>query len=160
MTKRIALLSALLAATLPLLAHGADRGEAKATIAGKLVSIDYGRPMLKGRDMLGQAEVGKPWRMGADGATTLKTAADLKFGQLAIPSGDYILTATKVSDDQWQINFAQAADKAAVGSVPLTSSKLETSVETFTIELEAKGDRGELELMWGTTALKVGFSGK
>ena len=160
MTKRIAMALALLAAALPVLAHGVDRGEAKTTVAGKLVSIDYGRPMLSGRDMLGQAEVGKPWRMGADDATTLKTAADLKFGEVAIPKGDYILTATKVADDTWQMNFTRAADKAIVGSAPLASSKLEASVETFTIELAGKGDRGELALTWGTTALKVGFSGK
>lgn len=160
MMKRMAVATALLAATLPTLAHGADRGEAKAAVAGKTVSIDYGRPMLNGRDMLGQAEVGKAWRMGADGATTLRTAADLKFGELAIPKGDYILTATKVADDAWQINFTSATDKAAVGSAPLASSKLEASVETFTIELTAKGDRGELALKWGTTALKAGFSGK
>jgi len=160
MTKRMAVATALLAATLPTLAQAAERGEAKATVAGKTVSIDYGRPMLKGRDMLGQAEVGKPWRMGADGATTLKTTADLKFGDVAVPKGDYVLTATKLADDAWQINFTSATDKAAVGSAPLTSSKIEDSVEVFTIELVGKGERGELALKWGTTALKAAFSGK
>ena len=160
MMNRIALASAVLAAALPALVHGADRGEAKTTVAGKIVSIDYGRPLLKGRDMLGQAEIGKSWRMGADGATTLKTEADLVFGEVAVPKGDYILTATKVADDTWQMNFTRAADKAIVGSVPLASSQLDASVETFTIELAGKGDRGDLALLWGTTALRVGFSGK
>jgi hypothetical protein len=160
MMKKIALTAALLAVALPALAHGAERGEAKAVVAGKAVSIDYGRPLLKGRDMLAQAEVGKPWRMGADAATTLKTEADLTFGTLALPKGDYVLTATKVAEDKWQVDFAKAADKAAVGSTPLTSSKIDPSVETFTIELSAKETAGELVMKWGTTALKTGFTGK
>jgi hypothetical protein len=160
MMKRFALAAVLLASALPALAHAADRGEAKATVAGKSVAIEYGRPMLKGRDMLAQAEVGKPWRMGADAATTLKTDADLKFGTLAVPKGDYVLSATKVAEGQWHLNLQNAADKASVGSVPLTAHKMGDNVETFTIELAGKGNDGELQLKWGTTALKTTFSGK
>ena len=94
MMKRLALLASLSAVAIPALAHGAERGAAKATVAGKTVTIDYGRPSLKGRDMLGQAEVGKPWRMGADAETTLKTDADLTFGGTLVPKGEYVLTAS------------------------------------------------------------------
>ncbi len=86
--KRFVLMAVLTAlAGAPAFAHGADRGLAKATVAGKAVVIDYGRPVLKGRDMLAQAEVGKPWRMGADAATTLKTEADLSFGGVSGAQG-------------------------------------------------------------------------
>ena len=54
-----------------------QRGETKATVAGKAVSVEYGRPVLAGRDMLGQAKVGTPWRMGSGSPTSLKTEADL-----------------------------------------------------------------------------------
>ena len=160
MVKRFAFVAVLLAAALPAFAHAADRGEAKATVAGKAVAIEYGRPMLKGRDMLGQAEVGKPWRMGADAATTLKTEADLRFGDIAVPKGDYVLTATKVAEGQWQLNVQNASDKASVASVPLVAQKLGDSVEAFTIELEGKGSAGDLQLKWGTTALRATFTGR
>ena len=161
MMRRNACLLVVLVAASPNLAPAAERGLAKAQVAGKAVAIDYGRPELKGRDMLGQAEVGKPWRLGADGATTLKTEADLKFGALAVAKGDYVLTATKVAEAQWQLNVTKAGeDKALVGSIPLTPQKIEGSVEMFTIELAGKGNDGEFLMKWGTTALKAAFTGK
>ena len=109
MLQRKAVLAFVLAAAVtPALAHGAPRGEAKATVSGKAVSIDYGRPSLAGRDMLGKAEVGKPWRMGADGPTTLKTDAELTFGTAKVPKGSYVLTATKTSETGWSINVAKS----------------------------------------------------
>ena len=161
MMRRNACLLVVLVAASPTLAPAAERGLAKAQVAGKAVAIDYGRPELKGRDMLGQAEVGKPWRLGADAATTLKTEADLKFGALLVPKGDYVLTATKVAEAQWQLNVTKTGeDKALVGSVALAPQKVEGSAEMFTIELSGKGNDGEFLMKWGTTALKAAFAGQ
>ena len=160
MLKRIALAALAVAVAAPLFAQMNPRGEAKAMVAGKAVSIDYGRPSLKGRDMLGQAQVGQAWRMGADAATSLKTDADLSFGAVAVPKGEYILTATKVAADKWHLNVLAKADRAKVAEVPLTHGTLPQSVEQFTIALVGEKDKGTLELHWGTTALKAAFSGK
>ena len=161
MNRRNAGLLAVVLAVSPNLVLAAERGLAKATVAGKAVTIDYGRPELKGRDMLAQAEVGKPWRLGADAETTLKTEANLKFGTVTVPKGDYVLTATKVADGQWQLNCAKSgAEKAALISVPLTSQKVDSSVEMFTIDLSGKGKDGEVLMRWGTTGLKATFTGQ
>ena len=160
MLKRIALAALAAMVAVPSLAQMNPRGEAKAVVAGKAVSIDYGRPSLKGRDMLGQAQVGQAWRMGADAATTLKTDADLSFGAVAVPKGEYVLTATKVAADQWHLNVLAKADRAKVADVPLAAGKLDASVELFTVALKGEKDKGELELHWGTTALKTAFTGK
>ena len=160
MTRRNALLMVLVASA-PILAQAAERGLAKATVAGKAVSIDYGRPELQGRDMLAKAEVGKPWRLGADAETTLKTEADLKFGTLAVPKGDYVLTATKVAEGQWQLDVTQATGgKALLGSAALLPEKVEGSTEMFTIELSGKGQDGEFLMKWGTAGYKTAFTGK
>jgi len=160
MLKRMALAALALAVAGPAFAQGNPRGEAKATVAGKAVSIDYGRPSLKGRDMLGQAQVGQAWRMGADAATTLKTDADLAFGSATVPKGEYVLTATKVEADKWTLNVLSKADRSKVADVPLTSAKADGSAEMFTIDLEGEGSKGELRMQWGTTALKTDFTGK
>ena len=158
MITRAALLTAVAAlAASPALPQANPRGEAKATLAGKTVAVEYGRPSLKGRDMLGQAQVGQTWRLGADSATTLKTEADLAFGSATVPMGEYILTATKVAADEWQLNVA-ARDRTKVAAIPLTMGKVGQTVETFTIEITGERDKGEFSMMWGDTALKASFT--
>ena len=58
------------------------------TVDGAAVSIEYGRPFLKGRTIGSVAPNGKVWRAGADEATTLKTDKPLKFGTLSVPAGN------------------------------------------------------------------------
>jgi len=160
MLKRIALAVLAVAVAGPAFAQMNPRGEAKATVAGKAVSIEYGRPSLKGRDMLGQAQVGQAWRMGADAATSLKTEADLSFGSVAVPKGEYILTATKVAADQWHLNVLSKADRTKVADVPLAAAKADASAEMFTVDLKGEGTKGELRMQWGTIALKSDFTAK
>ena len=160
--KRTALVASFLAlAVVPVLAHAAPRGEAKALVAGKAVSIDYGRPSLNGRDPLSLATPGEPWRMGADGATTLTTAADLNVGGTAVPKGSYILTATKDDKGGWTLNVRDKADrKNVIANVALTGSTVTESVEMFTIELKGEKDKGTLTMNWGTNSFSASFTGK
>jgi hypothetical protein len=160
MIKHAAFAAALAALTATSVsAQNNPRGEAKTTLGGKTVAIDYGRPSLKGRDMLGKAEVGSTWRMGADGETTLKTETDLKLGTATVPKGEYVLTAKRVSDTEWAMVVSKA-DKTSVAEVPLAASKLNESVEMFTIDLAGQGKDGTVTLKWGTTALQAPVSAK
>ena len=134
------------------------RGEAKLALAGKTVVIDYGRPSLKGRDMLGKAAVGQDWRMGADAATTLKTSAALVFGKTEVPPGDYVLRARKVSDTDWVLKFER--DEKAVAEVPLQASRLDKSVEQFTIDLDEDAGQGVFRMSWGERALSARFTAR
>jgi hypothetical protein len=142
----------------PAAAQMNPRGEAKVTLGGKTVAVDYGRPSLRGRDMLGKAEVGQEWRMGADTATTLKTAANLSFGAVQVPAGDYTLRARKVSDSDWVLKFEKEGAPAV--EVPLQSSPLTQSVEMFTIDLAEEQGQGVFKMSWGTRALAARFTAK
>jgi len=134
------------------------RGEAKVTLAGKAIVVDYGRPSLKGRDMLGKAAVGDEWRMGADSATTLKTPVSLSFGTTVVPPGDYVLKAKKVSDTDWVLKLE--SDGRAAAEVPLKGSALDKSVEVFTIDLAEEKGQGVFRMSWGTLALAAPFTAK
>jgi len=134
------------------------RGEAKVTLAGKPIVVDYGRPSLKGRDMLGKAAVGSEWRMGADAATTLETPVSLGFGITTVAPGKYVLRAKKVSDKDWTLKLQQDGKDAA--EVPLQVSPLDKSVEMFTIDLLDEKGEGVFRMSWGTLALATHFTAK
>jgi hypothetical protein len=138
-------------------AHGNTRGEAKVSLAGKPIVVDYGRPSLKGRDMLGKAEVGQEWRMGADAPTTLDTPVSLSFGGVTVPPGKYVLKAKKVSDKDWTLKLDR--DGKTV-EVPLQSSTLDKSVEMFTIDLTEEKGQGVFRMSWGNVALATRFTAK
>lgn len=136
------------------------RGEAKAVVAGKAVSIEYGRPSLAGRDMLGMAVPGVPWRMGLGSPTSLKTETDLAFGAAAVPKGAYVLTAVKNEKGAWTMIVSTPDGKTKTAEVPLTSTTVKTAVEQFTIELTAKDKAGEFAMTWGTARMAAPFTAK
>jgi len=138
-------------------AQSSPAGQAKVTLNGKSISIAYGRPSLRGRDMLGRLEVGVTWRMGANDPTTLTTDANLSFGAVQVPAGTHTLTAKRLAEDKWQL-LVTGTDKATALEIPLVKSELSESVEMLTIELKGQGSSGEFQMMWGTTALKAPFS--
>jgi hypothetical protein len=86
----LALLGAVAVAQEP----AAQRGAAAATLGGKKVAVDYGRPALKGRtlaDLLKQLPEERIWRAGVNQVTTLTTETDLMVGDKKLPAGKYSL---------------------------------------------------------------------
>lgn len=158
MLKRFLFVAALAGLAVPAFPQANPRGEAKATVAGKSVSIEYGRPSLKGRDMLAQAKAGQSWRLGSDAATSLTTEIDLDFGGVSVPKGTYILTATKGEAGKWVMNVLAKEDREKVADIPLTPAKSKDAVEQFTIRLKGEGKKGRVRVLWGNTALKATFT--
>src|SRR5487761_2204636 len=82
--------------------------ETKVTINGKTITIKYSAPSVRGRQIFGPGGlVSKDptypvWRTGADSATALHTEADLTFGSLSVPAGDYTVF-TQVDKMPWQL---------------------------------------------------------
>jgi hypothetical protein len=60
--------------------------------AGKHLFIDYGRPSMRGRRIMGGlVPYGRVWRTGANAATTLVTDVDLTSAAVRVPRGTYTL---------------------------------------------------------------------
>lgn len=144
------------------------RGMAETSLSGSKVSVEYGRPSLKGRDMLSQAPVGTVWRTGADKSTTFTTAADLAIGSTTIPAGSYSLFTKRTGEDAWSLVFNKQTGQWGtqhdagqdLASVPLKWSQADSGPEQFTIELSSSGADGELRLLWGKHVLALPFTTK
>ena len=59
------------------------------TIDGAAISIEYGRPFLKGRPESQMMPPGREWRTGADEATILTSDKPLKFGSVSLAPGPH-----------------------------------------------------------------------
>jgi len=145
------------------IAHGNERGTTKATIGAATVAIDYGRPMLKGRDLAKMIQPGDVWRIGADAATTIESDADLEFGGTRVPKGKHILLAHYIGPGKWSLVVSsrpasQYDPGAKLAEVPMELQESKDPVEEVTIHLSAKGGQGVIEIAWGTMRLAGSFS--
>ena len=152
------------------LAQGNPRETSKLALKGGAVSVEYGRPSLKGRSvgqLLGQVPAGEVWRLGADKSTTFTAGADLVFGNLTVPKGEYSLWALKEAAG-WKLAFNKQHGqwgtdhdaKQDLGSTPLKESKGAKAEEMVTINLAKEGDGGSITIQWGDQVLSASFKAK
>jgi hypothetical protein len=135
------------------------------TIDGAKISIEYGRPKLKGRADKELMPPGQEWRTGADEATTFTTDKPLKFGALAVPPGSYTLYTVPGASEwhlviskktgQWGIPYPKGSD---LGRAPMKVGKTAAPVEDLTIAIDDTPAGGTLKVEWGTTSASVPFS--
>lgn len=144
-------------------ASGQDRGETKAAIGNANVSIEYGRPLLKGRDPIKMLEPGKLWRIGSNAPTSITSDVDLDFGGTRVAKGKHILLARLAEAGKWSLvvstkNVFQYEPSAKLAEVPIELQDGKESVEQLTITLSNKGGRGVIEVAWGTSRLLASFA--
>ncbi len=180
MRRAILATSAMLLATsvsIPLIAQkttqvhpgqaGSPHVRSEWTVDGANITIEYGRPFLKGRTPGKDVDpyVDREWRTGADEATTLKTDKPLKLGTLALPAGTYTLYTIPTGGTwhlivskrtgQWGIPYPKGDD---LGRVPMTVAKPSAPAEQLTISIQDTPAGATLVVDWGNTRATVPFS--
>jgi hypothetical protein len=133
-------------------------------IADKRISIDYGRPSMRGRKIMGNVvPYQKVWRTGANAATRFVTQSELMIGTVKIPRGSYTLY-TLPTAKQWTLIINKQTgqwgtvynEKQDLVRIPLKKSTLKQPMEKFTISLEPAGKySGVLKLSWENTQLST-----
>jgi hypothetical protein len=153
-------------------AQSNPRGTSSITLKGKTVSVEYGRPSLKGRttdDLLGRLPPEGVWRLGADTSTTFKTDTDLDFVDAVVPAGVYSLWLAKASgDNSWNLVFNKQHGQWGTEHdpsqdaffIPLKASKAAKSIEVVTLTLSKAGGGGKLTIQWGTLEVAANFKAK
>jgi len=136
-------------------------------VDGANLSIEYGRPSLKGRTPGKDVDPfdGREWRTGADEATTLKTDKALTFGDLKVPAGTYTLYTIPTGGTwhlivskktgQWGIPYPKSED---LGRSPMTAGAAPKPAELLTITVQDTPAGGTLHIDWGTTRASIPFT--
>jgi hypothetical protein len=106
MKTRIATVAAVVASASLAFAQAQPRGTASATVGGKKVTVDYGRPALKGRamaELLKQLPPDKIWRAGENEVTTLSTEGALTIGGKKVAPGKYSVYVHAPETGDWSL---------------------------------------------------------
>lgn len=144
------------------------RGQVDFTFSdGKKIVVDYSRPSMRGRKIMGGlVPYGKVWRTGANAATGFATEADLTLTGKHVPAGKYTLYTIPGEDawtiiinkqtGQWGTEYDQSQDLLRVQAKPV---RLEKPVEQFTISFATLGAQaGVMKLEWENTSVPVEFT--
>jgi Protein of unknown function (DUF2911) len=135
------------------------RDTARATIGRATFTIDYGRPLARGRVLLGDViTYDEVWRTGANAATQFSTSAPITLAGLHLPAGTYTLWTIPHTNKvelvvnketrQWGTDYDSSFE---LGTTPLKTEVVTTPVEKFTISIAgADATHGTLALEWGT----------
>ena len=143
------------------------RDSSSIIINGKKLSVNYGRPSMRGRTIMGElVPYNKVWRTGANEATTFVTEADLDLGGLTLPRGTYTLY-TLPSEQQWKLIINKQTGQWGTvynstldfARVPLKRQDGKNPVEKFTISFRKNGSNGGIVIMeWEQTILSIAFT--
>lgn len=129
-----------------------------ANIGNAQFVVDYARPLLRGRTLLGNViPYDNVWRTGANAATQFATSSPIKIAGMQIPAGKYSLWTVphKNSVDlivnkqtgQWGTQYNGALN---LGKVKMNNDILPAPLEEFTISIQQKDSiHGILVIEWG-----------
>lgn len=171
--KKLVLCAAMICALAVVAVAQGNRGKAEATINGKSISIDYGRPPL-GSHSISELPVGGVWRLGMNQATRIESAGDLSVGGTTVKAGTYTLWIKRTGDSSWTLAFHPKTEGANgkplwgappqtsgfIAETPLKHEKAKDSVDQVTITLaDAKG-KAAFKVQWGTDVLSGVFDVK
>lgn len=146
------------------------RDSTKAQIGNAILSIDYGRPLLRGRTLLGDViPYDRVWRTGANAATNFTTTQPITLAGMQVPAGKYTLWTVPHSDGvdlivnrqngQWGTEYNSTMN---LGIVRMNSETVTKPVEEFTISILPGTDanHGILIMEWGTFKWKAAIEVK
>ena len=132
------------------------------------VEIDYSRPAVRGRKIMGNlVRYDEIWRTGANKNTIISFSDPVQIEGNTLPAGQYGLY-TRPSSNQWKVYFYKSTnnwglpnpwdDSEVALSLIITPSFFEYKIENFTITIsDINSDAAQLNLIWENTLLSIPF---
>ena len=142
-----------------------QHGSVTQEVAGTTMTIEYDRPVARGRDLFGAlVPYGRVWCPGANECTTLTVTTDVTVDGKKLPAGTYTVWA-KPGPSNWSIIFNTAhptfhtqharvedQDFLTLDVKPRTATHMETLAFYFDV---VDGHHAELVLHWGAVAVPL-----
>jgi DUF2911 family protein len=134
------------------------RDTVRAAIGGDSFTVDYARPLARGRELVGKLiPYDRVWRTGANAATQFTTSAPITIAGMKVPAGTYTLwtlprkTGAELivnkQTGQWGTEYNPSLDLARA---PMAADTVAPPVEEFTISIVPTDTRrGKLVMQWG-----------
>ena len=135
------------------------RDTVRANIGAAAFTVDYGRPLARGRELLGKViPYDDVWRTGANAATQFSTSAPITLAGLQLPAGMYTLWTfprangvdliVNKQTGQWGTGYDRSQD---LGKAAMKTETPAAPVEKFTISIVGADDHhGTLTMEWGS----------
>ena len=132
---------------------------AETRLEGKAVMIHYNAPSVRCRTVMGGVvPYGKVWRTGANPATTLTTATNLRLGNLELPAGTYTLySMPEAAGTPWQLIVnkqtgqwgTEYKPEMDLGRTPMIARPVEHPQEVMSLSFEdVHGNTAVLHIKW------------
>jgi Protein of unknown function (DUF2911) len=136
------------------------RDTTRASIGNATFTVDYSRPLARGRTLVGNViPLDHVWRTGANAATQFTTSVPITLAGLRLPAGTYTLWTVprdkgaaelivNTQTGQWGTGYD---DKFDLGMKSMSTETLSTPVDKFRISIVQSDTRhGTLAIEWGT----------
>lgn len=128
------------------------------------VSVDYGRPGVKGRKVFGDlVPYGKVWRAGANSSTKITFGQNVLFQGKKVAKGTYGLFI-EPNENSWRVILSKDSQSWGTAynkendllDVVITPEKTNQKIEWYTMNLTpVSKNELELEILWENTKGKV-----
>ncbi len=142
-----------------------QRSSITQNVALTTISIEYGRPVARGRVLWGQlVPWDSVWHPGADTATRISVSHDITIEGKPLAAGEYSLWLVPREKAAWTVIFSKAArvfhkpypgapsDALRIDVTPESLSHMESFAIYFPAVLR---DDATLRLHWGTSAVSL-----
>lgn len=145
--------------------RASERGSVSQTVNGTVITVDYSRPQVRGRDSVFGKVIPKDevWTPGANAATTLDLSKDVEIGGKRVPAGKYSMWMTTARND-WKLYLHRKAGllhtqhpklEDMMFAMPLRTSPGE-HVEVLTFDFpRLSAESTELRFRWSTTVAPI-----